>query len=215
MKPRTVQRLERDVSLAIALCLLAFLPGCGESEPEATTYTSPKHVDSAPADGAETATAPAPTARTMQMPAGMELEAPPAVDFTAPEDWTRHEERPGRLATFTAAGPDASEAEITVTGFRAGMPLPMNIQRWRGQIGLGPPPPGDRGAQIMEGMVDGQRAITIIMKNPETAQTLSVTIARFGDFDYFFKLWGDSAAVSAQTGAFARFVDSVRFPQDG
>ncbi|MGF1448290.1 MAG: hypothetical protein ACFB20_02610 [Opitutales bacterium] len=200
---------------ALSVFALGLLSGCGESESEVQVYESPKHSQRGDDAASEPTAASVPSPRTMQIPPGMNLEAAPAIDFSIPSDWTLGEERPGRLATFNAAGPDDTQSEITVTGFRAGMPLPMNIQRWRGQIDLGPPPPGDRGATLMEGMVDGQRAITVIMRNPDNAKTLSVTIARFGDFDYFFKLWGDSAAVQAQTPAFARFVDSVRFPQDG
>ncbi|MGF1483244.1 MAG: hypothetical protein ACFBZ8_02645 [Opitutales bacterium] len=183
--------------------------GCGEGDPEVTRYDTPKYVDKS-----QPATAAPPADRSMtQPPPGMQFEAPPELEWVVPPQFNTGPEVSGRIGSFVAIGPDSTQAEIAVTGFPAGMPLPLNIQRWRRQIGLPENADSGPGAEVMQGVVDGERAVTVIIKNPENSKTTSVTIVRFDGFDYFFKISGDSPAVATQTPAFARFVDSVRFPK--
>ena len=57
--------------------------------------------------------------------------------WNLPESWRTGEEREMRFATlYSAAGDDA--AEISISSLPPGQPLAMNVNRWRGQLGLPP-----------------------------------------------------------------------------
>jgi hypothetical protein len=195
------------LSLLLAATLLG-LAGCGES-PEIVTREVPEQD---PPSEQQARPASSPGASDM---AGMSIDpsGAPQPEWTVPPQWTPGPDVDARLGSFTGQGPDGTQAEIAVTAFNAGMPLPLNVNRWRRQIGLGPPPEGESGAQIIESTVSGKRAVVVIVKNPATGQTISVTIARSGPYDYFFKMSGDSRAVAAQLPAYADFIDSVTLPE--
>lgn len=56
-------------------------------------------------------------------------------EWTLPESWRTGDKREMRFATlFSAAGDDA--AEISISSLPPGQPLAMNVNRWRGQLGL-------------------------------------------------------------------------------
>jgi hypothetical protein len=57
--------------------------------------------------------------------------------WNPPEAWRSGDEQAMRFATFfTTSGDDA--AEISVSSLPPGQPLAMNVNRWRGQLGLAP-----------------------------------------------------------------------------
>lgn len=58
------------------------------------------------------------------------------IQFTAPQGWTREKERPARVATLRPPNTTQSECAISVLGGDGGG-LPQNVDRWRGQLGLG------------------------------------------------------------------------------
>lgn len=124
-------RLAAGVLIA---CLIG-AAGCGEEQIEERQL--PKGTEQLP-----------------ESPAGGGPEAPaqPGAEqwpWTLPEGWRQVPgERPMRLATFEASG-EAGPVEVAVTRFpgRVGGEL-ANMNRWRGQMGLGPLDEGELEAAI-------------------------------------------------------------------
>lgn len=69
--------------------------------------------------------------------------------WTLPEGWIAGEPRAMRFATLHTGAPDAS-AEISISSLPPGQPLGMNINRWRGQLGLAPVPESDIPGSLTE-----------------------------------------------------------------
>lgn len=68
--------------------------------------------------------------------AGVPMASSHGIEFTAPQGWTREKERPSRVATLRPPHSTLSECTIIVLGGDGGG-LAGNVDRWRGQLGLG------------------------------------------------------------------------------
>lgn len=100
---------------------------------EIVTYAIPREERSVhagiPADGLQSA-----------------QEGPVRLEWKAPESWVREADRPMREATWTIHGGSAP-VEVILSRWAGGAGRPLeNVNRWRGQIGLGPVD----GAQLLE-----------------------------------------------------------------
>ena len=131
------------------------------------------------------------------------------------------------LAKFTISGEDggaegagtASEsAEVTVSAFPGDVGgLLRNVNRWRGQLGLEPVDEASLDAMLSELEQDGEPGslIAIDGTNPQTATPSKIVVymtSREGK-TWFYKLTGDSAVVERESEAFAKFVQSVKYPR--
>ena len=110
-----------------------------------------------------------------------------------------------RRAQFSAKG-----AEVVVSAFPGdvGGLLP-NINRWRGQIGLGPIAPDEVAGMTSNLDFAGMR-VTVVDFKSETQRMIVVTVPHEGN-SWFFKITGDLASVEAQKETFLQFVNSVKF----
>lgn len=122
-----------------------------------------------------------------------------------------------RVGSFTITATDGSgrSADMAVTTFPGDVGGDLaNINRWRGQINLGPitaaelpsayvtisAPAGEFLLADMTG--GGQRTLGAWFKQPAQNRT------------WFFKLTGDIALVAAEREAFVAFLKTVSFPTD-
>ena len=139
--------------------------------------------------------------------------------YHAPSGW---EEIPGakapRMIAFSM-GPADAKAELIVTRFGAhntGSFLD-NINRWRGQLGLGAVadvktvPMSD--AQVGK----AEQAVLITLDNPQAkpAARMLVVISSIGPDMWFFKLTGPASTLDAQRQAFDSFLKSLEFAPEG
>ncbi|MCZ6699971.1 MAG: hypothetical protein O7D94_13655 [Planctomycetota bacterium] len=131
--------------------------------------------------------------------------------WSLPNGWER-DEQPATmsLASFRIRG-GGQEARVTITPLNTPPNLLGNVNRWRGQVNLGPQ------ASLSEDPpkslpVDGQPGYYVDLKGAQL-HTLGV-IATRGKTTWFYKLSGPDPLVSEQTAAFESFVGSIRFEGD-
>jgi len=139
------------------------------------------------------------------MPAG-----PMPVEYKTPDGWKETGGRGGfvpiLMAFSMAGGREKDEVTITQLGGGGGDVL-GNVNRWRGQVGLGgldkAPPPG----AVAVGGVDGTRYDFV---GPDRAMYL--VLVPGGGRTWYFKLMADKAVAARHKDAFDAFLKSVKFP---
>ena len=137
----------------------------------------------------------------------------PASIWTVPSGWQPMPPAQFLLAEFSVPGAGGAKAEVNVAKLDGvgGGPL-ANINRWRGQIGLGPlddkdlPPPASvSGGQAMLVDFTGTDA-----KTGAPARLVGAIVA-FNGQTWFYKLMGDRQIVAQQKGAFTQFIQSANY----
>ena len=135
--------------------------------------------------------------------------------FTVPADW---QEQPPKsqfvLGEFSLTG-EGGSARLTLSS--AGGGLEANIERWQGQFSRGPNDPEPRQSEIT---FDGQKGTLVELSGTYTDmlsagnpgknwRMLGVAIP-LGPTNFFVKLTGPQATVTAQKDAFVKFVESAK-----
>jgi len=123
-----------------------------------------------------------------------------------------------RRATYLMKGADGQTAEVVVSVFPGDVGgLMANINRWRGQIGLGPIAPDEIAGVTSDVDVNGTKATVVDLKadavpasKTQAPRMIVVTIPHAGN-SWFFKMTGDAPLVEAQKGTFLQFVKSAKF----
>ncbi len=133
------------------------------------------------------------------------------ISYEAPDGWREEGRRPMRLVTFTVER-DEKKIEILLSqlGPSAGS-LVANVNRWRGQIGLGSADEGDINNDFKSIEVDGNEAKYIQIVAEDTNQVIFVVIVQRPDLTLFVKLTGDRTLAEAETANFEAFARSIRF----
>jgi hypothetical protein len=164
---------------------------------------------------------------SIQFPAGSAPSAGPPAPSTAgerfrlsqwktPEGW---QEQPGSNAmrvTSFRVGSGEQTAEVIVSRIPQGQSgsLVDNVNRWRGQVGLGPVASAkEAGFQFIpvaghEGMF---LSYTATKAGAAPAKQLLVAMTIEGTDDWYVKMLGPAPVVSAQGDAFKQFVSSLQF----
>lgn len=151
------------------------------------------------------------------LPPGAVAEAPNP-QWTVPMDWQVGNPAPMRRATFLVKGADGQSAEISVSAFPGDVGgLLANINRWRGQIGLGPVAPDEVAALTSDMEINGAKVTVVDFRGhsppagkAQPQRMIVVTIPHTGD-SWFFKMTGDAPLVETQKEKLMQFVESVRF----
>jgi hypothetical protein len=162
-----------------------------------------------------------------RMPPGHEAmaDAPPAektpepkpFDYTLPSGWKPVADKGGPIRTagsFVVVEGD-QEALVTITRL-AGQSgsLAMNIDRWRGQLGLPAARPEElkpSGELKVGGIVSPYLDLTGPKANGRDPKRMLVAIVTQGDSIWYFKMIGSAELVSRQKTTFEAFMSSVRF----
>lgn len=160
--------------------------------------------NAAPADAGSAAATPAPG-----NPAANSI-------WTVPAGWQTLPPSEFLVAQF-AIQTGSAKAEVNVAELSGdGGGLLMNVNRWRGQLGLPPaaeadlaklatPVPAPGGTfQIVD--FTGTNA-----KTGQPARLIGATVPQNGQ-TWFYKLMGDESVVAAQKDAFLQFIQSARYP---
>lgn len=193
-------------ALAVSVMLLG-LTGCDEEDLRA--YQAPK---SAPYVQPELlARIRAPVSGTAATP------EPAGIAWDVPEVWA---EAPGTSSFLTAvfeAKGETGDARITVSRLsNDGGGVLANINRWRGQVGLGPIQAYEQ-QPMTPIVVAGQTAGLIDLTAPEgddagLDRLVVVFIPRPREnLTWYFKMTGPAGALDEHKPAFVSFVESVRF----
>ncbi len=151
-------------------------------------------------------------------PEAMEA-VPPARDdspgsiWTVPPGWRPMPPAQFLLAEFSVPGAGGAKAEVNVAALDGeGGGTLANINRWRGQIGLGPvdgkdlPPPMP--------MPDSQSTLVdftgVDAASGAPTRLVGAIVARNGQ-TWFYKLMGDPQIVAQQKDAFTKFIQSANY----
>jgi hypothetical protein len=133
--------------------------------------------------------------------------------WNVPANWQQLPPSPMLRAKFLVpgAGPGKAEVNISVAGGGA----LMNINRWRGQLGLAPVGEGDLEQLARPLDVPGAKAIVVDMsgtdvKTGQPARMLAVMVPQ-GEQSWFFKLMGDPTVVEKEKAAFLQFVQTTKY----
>jgi hypothetical protein len=120
------------------------------------------------------------------------------------------------VAKFMVPGPDGSQAAVNVSMSGGdGGGLAGNVNRWRGQLGLGPL----AGAELNQAVnaldtTSGQASfVDFTGKDARTAQDsrLVGAIVPQGGRTWFYKLMGNAQVVEKQKDAFTKFVQTAKY----
>ena len=189
--------------------------GCGGNEP--TVY----EVKRSPEESAEPRReAPAPEA-TFERPASLAMadQVLPAnavnlggdgPAFEIPGHWQEGAPSAMRRGSFRVSGPEG-EGDISITSFPGDVGgLLANINRWRGQLGLGPITQSD-----LPGATETLPArgidLTLVEFDGPTQGTVTA-IADHGGNSWFFRLTGPNALVAKERESFVEFLRTIEFP---
>jgi hypothetical protein len=200
------RHLSEKTLLAALVATLAFA-GCKKDEITHFRVAKPKPSDA-------TATGPGgPPA----MPANMAGNVPPpaapsgdqALAWTLPQGWTESRGGGGmRLATLKPTGSTADVSVIVLPG-DAGGEL-ANVNRWRGQIGLGPIDAAALAAARQVTKAPAAPVAVFDFASDAKGTRVIGGIAEVTGNTWFFKLSGDAAAVNAAKPDFLRLLGSLR-----
>lgn len=137
--------------------------------------------------------------------------------WTVPAGWQTGQLSQFLVAKFVIAGEGDAKAEVNVSALSGtGGGLLPNINRWRGQLGLGPIEQNDLGKTITTLDAAGIQA-SIMDFNGMDGRTgkkarLVGVILPLGGQTWFYKLMGDERVVAQQKDAFAKFIQSAKYP---
>jgi hypothetical protein len=134
----------------------------------------------------------------------------PQVTWETPESWTEVSPSSMRYASFSALAENGDKIDISVVTFPGeGGTDADNVNRWRGQIGLGPI---DAGAVTSQ--VSSLKTADTTFSTTDIAGAKARTIAAWTRRDgrvWFFKATGPNAAVEKEKPKFVKFIESIRF----
>ncbi len=140
-------------------------------------------------------------------------------EWRIPDNWHQQPPTAMLLANFQVTGAEG-EARMTVSSFPGAVGgLLANVNRWRGEIGLGPVEEGDLTNLVSEADLHGGKATLVDLSGDAAAgksatgaeRTIAAIVPRGGN-TWFFKLRGPKPVVTAEKDAFIQFLKSVRFP---
>lgn len=130
-----------------------------------------------------------------------------ASSWKIPAGWSETAPGPMQQAKFSAGG----KAEVTLSIFpgQAGGLL-LNVNRWRGQVGLGAVDEAALANLIQQVDSPSGKLTVVDMKSDDGAKRLVAAIATRGSESWYFKLLGDGASVEKERAAFVKFSGDPR-----
>jgi hypothetical protein len=179
------------------------------------------HATGATMDAAAPPVAPPSSGKNTNAPTPPLIEASEgaAVQYTLPQSWKEKPLSPMRLASFNATAPNGKEADVSVVSLPgiAGGDL-ANVNRWRGQVNLGPIDENTLAKTAEHVQANGHDYLVVDLVSPapmaekQEKQRILAAILDENDRSWFIKMSGEDAAVESQKNAFADFLRSLKIP---
>ena len=132
-----------------------------------------------------------------------------ALVWTAPANWTPKALGSMRKGSYSIAGDAGTMADLAITAFPGDTGgLFANVNRWRGQVGLGP----IEAAQLETNTqaVEANGLKMVIVDATGSGNTLIGAIVPYNGQTWFFKLLGPEALVAREKPAFKEFLNTVK-----
>jgi len=134
----------------------------------------------------------------------------PQIKWKTPDGWTEVPPSSMRYASFSAPADEGGKIDISIVTFPGdGGTDADNINRWRGQMGLGPVDANAVTSQVTPLKIDDMTFSTTDITGSKT-RTIAAWTRRDGRV-WFFKATGPNAAVEKEKPNFVKFIESVRF----
>jgi hypothetical protein len=133
--------------------------------------------------------------------------------WTAPANWTAKALGSMRKGSYSIAGDAGAVADLAITAFPGDTGgLFANVNRWRGQVGLGPIEAAklDTATQAIE--ANGLKMIIVEATGQAggASTTLLGAIVPHNGQTWFFKLMGPEALVTREKPAFREFLNTIK-----
>jgi hypothetical protein len=192
------------------------LSACGDEK--VSTYRVPREKDAEPpmaaADAGGQPDAAAPAGGSPMADTAVPTASGQGLVWQAPGAWASKPAGAMRKATYGVPGAGA-ESDLSITAFPGdvGGEL-MNVNRWRGQVGLSPLRAEDLDASVSRVESNGLR-MTLVELAPQgdpNGKAMIGAIVPVGGSTWFFKLTGPGASVRASKPAFLEFLHTVHAP---
>jgi len=191
------------------------LSGCRDRE--VTAYRAPKDpspkLPEMPAGHPPTGQAPAAGAPAAAAPGAMTGSVPTAegaaLVWAAPANWTPKALGSMRKGSYAITGDAGATADLAITAFPGDTGgLFANVNRWRGQVGLGPIEAAQLDANTQSIEANGLKMI--VVEATGSGNTLLGAIVPYNGQTWFFKLLGPEALVAREKPAFREFLNTVK-----
>ena len=163
------------------------------------------------------------TGRSTNAPTPPPIEAPQAapMQYKLPPNWQEKPLSPMRLASFNAAAPDGKQVDVSVVSLpgMAGGDL-ANVNRWRGQVKLGPIDESALQQSIEHVKANGHDFLVVDLASTgpvgekNEKQRIIAAILDENDRSWFIKMTGEDGAVASQKSAFADFLRSLKISSE-
>lgn len=139
----------------------------------------------------------------------LHAEDVPVPTWTVPAGWSKlDQQKPMRHATFVA-GEGATKVEVVLSTFPGDVGgLIPNINRWRGQVGLGPITQDQLAANTTAIENPGYAGYTMRLKGEAQHMLGAIIKDAKADRSWFVKITGTPAALDAHEAAFTAFAKS-------
>lgn len=137
--------------------------------------------------------------------------------WQVPESWKEVSGGPFLVAKFSITGADNAQAAVNVSmSAGEGGGLSLNVNRWRGQLGLGPLSEEELNKLVTSIDTAGGKAMVVDMAGID-ARTNQKTrligaIVPQANRTWFYKLMGNEQVVEKEKDAFSKFVQTVKYP---
>jgi len=186
------------------------LTGCRDRE--VTAYRAPKDpsakLPEMPAGHPPTGQDPAaatPGAMTGSVPTAEGA----ALVWTAPTTWTPKALGSMRKGSYAITGDAGATGDLAITAFPGDTGgLFANVNRWRGQVGLGPIEAAQLDANTQA--IEANGLNMIVVEATGSGNTLLGAIVPYNGQTWFFKLLGPEALVAREKPAFKEFLNTVK-----
>ena len=157
-------------------------------------------------------------------PPGMAGDVPPppaatgpgALQWTLPKGWTQSSTGGMRVATLKAPIEGKLDVSVVVLGGPAGGEL-ANVNRWRGQIGLGPIDEAGLGSsrKVVKAPAGGVNVYDFTGEGTVKSRLVAAIATGPDGKTWFVKMVGDATAVDKAASDFNQLLGSLRFAANG
>ncbi len=205
--PLLKNNIMKTNAFALAAVCMLVITGCGKKEPQ---FVEVQEVKESPVT----------VEKTMHSDMDGHDHGTPGApfEFEIPTGWTEKEHSSMILMAFQAGSPPEVMADMSVSVFPGDVGGQLaNINRWRGQVGLGPVDPVAAKDFVTELEISGLSAWQVSFTGPVSASKVGepvrmVVSAVFQDGKtWFFKLVGTESAVADELANYNAFISSVIF----
>ncbi len=135
---------------------------------------------------------------------------------TVPAGWKKLPPTEFLLAKYAIQGDGDAKAEVNVSSLAGqGGGVLMNINRWRGQLGLAPVSESDLSKEVGTFTAGGEQGTLVDLsgkdKSGKPARLVGVIVPEATQ-TWFYKLMGDEKIVEQQKQAFIQFIQAAKHP---